>query len=962
MNRCSFGIEHVNGSDTVLRVINCGGIVLLLLAICSFYGQPVLAQVAPTNSAAISGSVSDSAGKPVVNAKVSLSGPKSTSTQTDAQGLFVFIGVPFGTYQISAAETGLGTATRTVSVEGDINVAIQYEPASTNELKVIATVSTSANANFNVTPASVTRINPIQAAFNGQTSWRTIVDKIPGVSLSVSSGGIALGSYSLSPLTPVKVSIDGALPYETAVLFDDMPILSSSWGSALGAGTNLGMYPLNAFASADVVRGPGANAPSIVDSIGGSLLLKAAGPVQKDHYELSLSTDPYGGIVANSLAGVRWNKLSATMTYGVNDSPGPLNSTVVPLESYGGISEVNGHACKCTEITGYLGYPSPNYYSSTGLSGFKEGLLTCCMNESSAWSEHSGSIALNYAVAPAVNASVFYSGSSADEPIPYPDYVVDFTPPAGYTGSIPGGQYLLSQGQSSFLGGAPFTQTSNMFEEKIAAQLGHGILRIAALQNRDITSTSGSNPYVTNLQLYGGGSVCSDTSPGCGTGTYVPTTFNGSSYRVTGYGAGLSEYFGDDNRDLSFSYETPLGATFHAGASFVQSHANYLYNLFETLKTDSGTTVYNYTDPNSISETTNEARVFVGMNPSAKTSLDLSTYFVNMDYHVPNPSSPTASSYQTPGADLVWADERYTYAAPRLGFVWRPTASVSLRAAAGGGFAEAPLSDLLGSNGTCLSSATTCSVTETNANLKPEESSGFDVGTDIRLHHNTILSFDVYRTNLYGQVYQSTTFNGIGNCPGNTTAPCYVYEYGNLGASRYEGVLLDVQHDVPHGTYWSFSGGLTRGYVVNVPGGFYNSGAATCNLTTGAGCQNLNVVPGINFNGTFAAAIPYAQGLGTLGYRWNPEKYADLVATYYGNNNSYFQPAFFELDGHLGYPLTKKVSLLLTFMNITGAHDNAILTYGPSIGAPQLGGAAPYGLQGQNYGPRAVIITSVLRL
>src|SRR5579864_8528144 len=85
---------------------------LLLVSYCST--TVALAQMAPTNSATISGSVSDSTGKPVAHAKVSLNGPKSTSTQTDTQGLFVFIGVPFGTYSISAAATGLGTATRSV--------------------------------------------------------------------------------------------------------------------------------------------------------------------------------------------------------------------------------------------------------------------------------------------------------------------------------------------------------------------------------------------------------------------------------------------------------------------------------------------------------------------------------------------------------------------------------------------------------------------------------------------------------------------------------------------------------------------------------------------------------------------------------------------------------------------------------------------------------------------------------
>jgi outer membrane receptor protein involved in Fe transport len=268
-------------------------------------------------------------------------------------------------------------------------------------------------------------------------------------------------------------------------------------------------------------------------------------------------------------------------------------------------------------------------------------------------------------------------------------------------------------------------------------------------------------------------------------------------------------------------------------------------------------------------------------------------YFANANYHVQNPNDSTGNTY---------VDQRYTYAAPRLGFVWRPTAAVAVRASAGGGFAEAPLSQLAGSNAIYLIGPYYEEV-KTNLNLQPERSFGFDLGVDVKLRRSTILSFDVYRSNLYGQLYSSTFANGT-----YLGLPLYTVQNGNLGQSRYEGVLLDVRHDVPHGVTWALSGGLTRGYVVSLPAGFYNDPSGPCNFTTamtpdGSPCPNLNIVPGANFNGTFLASIPYAQALASLGYRWNAVKYVDLVGTYYGNNNTYFHPAFVELDGHIGYPL-----------------------------------------------------------
>jgi hypothetical protein len=128
---------------------------------------------------------------------------------------------------------------------------------------------------------------------------------------------------------------------------------------------------------------------------------------------------------------------------------------------------------------------------------------------------------------------------------------------------------------------------------------------------------------------------------------------------------------------------------------------------------------------------------------------------------------------------------------------------------------------------------------------------------------------------------------------------------------------------------------------------------------------NLNVVPGVNFNGTYTdgASVPYAQGLGTLGYRWNANKYVDLVGTYYGNNNTYFRPAFVEFDGHIGYPLTRNASLLVTFRNITGIYDNSyqIWTPGNLSGAPTISGL-PYVQYGEEYGPRTILLTTNLRL
>ena len=153
----------------------------------------------------------------------------------------------------------------------------------------------------------------------------------------------------------------------------------------------------------------------------------------------------------------------------------------------------------------------------------------------------------------------------------------------------------------------------------------------------------------------------------------------------------------------------------------------------------------------------------------------------------------------------------------------------------------------------------------TNINLQPEKSFGFDIGTDMRLRHDTVLSADVYRTDLYGQLFQSVNFIGLDP---TFHLPTYAQEYLNFAHSRFEGVNLSLRHDVPRGMYWNVGLGLTRGYIVSVPAGFYDQAGTTCNFTTGVGCQNTYALPNSNFDGKFQSTVPYANGGATFGYRW----------------------------------------------------------------------------------------------
>jgi len=907
------------------------------------FAQTVSAQIAPgmqqsaAQTATITGTVERSDGMPVAGADVRLNGSGARlTTVSDAHGMFSFISVPYGTYHIDVTAKNLGTASRdAIVLKGDITLAIQYTVQTVGGLKTIAQVATrSSGAQINVTSASIASVMPSEYAFKGNPLWRELLEQVPGV--TVGGGQYGGGTVNVvipdSPFQPIILSINGALPYETSTTFDGMPLSNYTFSSTPGNGVDLSSLPMALFETADVVRGPGANAPSIVDSVGGAFVLHAPGAVEKDSFEASVSNDPYGGYFSNMKAMFRRGKLSGTVVYDFNNSPGPLGSG--PF--FGGVTfpaTINGNDIASG---GQLQYVSNPIYGQCYCI-IQTTLVGSGGYQSTAWSQHNGGFGLSYQVAPTITAQVFYAGSQATAAQAGGIDTFLFTPNSSYTGPLAPGSY---PGRSVYSTTIPILESGSLLEEKVTAYLGRGVLRLAALQN--YTYSTQLYPYAppSNVQLYGTGAYCTNltcttTTPFVFTGQTATVTFSSFTYFFSGRST---------NDDLLGSYEMQIGSKSNLGVSFVKSanSATCFYNEAGI----SGGTPYSFGGGLPVvTETTNEFRVHAGTQLSNALSLDSSYYFARGAYHVPDPNNPNQ-----------WVDSIFPYSAPRLGLTWRMTRDTVLRAAAGGGFALPPLLNLVGANGPPVCSPTSCTVSLTNINLQPEKSFGFDIGTDMRLRHDTALSADVYRTDLYGQLFQSVNFIGVDP---TFHLPTYAQEYLNLAHSRFEGVNISLRHDVPRGMYWDAGLGLTRGYIVSVPAGFYDQAGTTCNFATGGGCQNTYAIPNQNFNGEYQSTVPYANGSATFGYRWAAKKYVDIQATYQGNNNAYFQPAFIEFDAHAGYPLTKSFALIATLRNITGIHDQnyQFSTVNPNLIAPSIAGRE-FPLYPIPYGPRTLIVTA----
>src|SRR5581483_773127 len=387
-------------------------IALSMLILSWLCNQSIAQAQSAQTMATVTGTVQRSDGSPIAHATVQLAGVTTLTSLSDASGTFIFSDVPFGNYRVVVNVKGLGQETREhISVAGDLAVTIRYAPTLLNGLKVIASVSALTHGQISIQPISVTTLTPQTLADQGENTWQHVLNEIPGVNVGIGSGASTAPSsnswnqvYPGSPLGAQILQIGGALNYESSASIDGMPIATQSFASSFTSGTggtgsygnggvDLSVLAPNAFSQYNVNIGPGADSPSIVNSVGGSLDLTPPGYVDKDRADFSISTDPYGGIISNASLAIRRGSLSANVTYGINDSPGPLGHAAREPYLIFFVTGIDGRPFICP-----VGCYSEPYYLAPNATGyqynggsFTSSLLGCCYNLSSAWEQHSGS-------------------------------------------------------------------------------------------------------------------------------------------------------------------------------------------------------------------------------------------------------------------------------------------------------------------------------------------------------------------------------------------------------------------------------------------------------------------------------------------------------------------------------------------------------------------------------------------
>src|SRR5581483_8355516 len=231
----------------------------------------------------VTGTVTDgSSGHPVPNAEVTFTSVSGKiATRSGADGRFS-ITLPAGMYHLAIQAKGFSSATREAFTVSDQPIVIQIALSASGNLKTIANVSVGTQSAINVTPASINSVTSQQIAAQGSIGLSRVLSEIPGVQITMADAGATGGGNSWgheyavnSPANPVYVGLRGSQPYENATLFDGHRINSANWLGASGApggatgAFNLAMLDTQSVSSLNVIKGPGADSPTINNAIGG---------------------------------------------------------------------------------------------------------------------------------------------------------------------------------------------------------------------------------------------------------------------------------------------------------------------------------------------------------------------------------------------------------------------------------------------------------------------------------------------------------------------------------------------------------------------------------------------------------------------------------------------------------------------------------------------------------------------
>jgi hypothetical protein len=843
------------------------GVVLVALFLLPL---PALAQ---SNAATIQGVVKSGAGFPVAGAQVTVSGPVTRVTQTDAQGAFSVGDLSPGIYRLDVAKGGYVPASvdNLALANGEtLPVKVTLLQASLSSLRTIARVSTSASSSINTGAAAQTFQTRQQFTTLANPQINDVVQRIPNAVVERGSS---------SPNT--SISLGGTQSYETQVLLDGHPLSAGRYGVWFSQFFSSWMI-----GSVETETGPGNTTPFAGSAVGGTVNILTPGFTRVPTYQMFYGVDQYGSQSYDILTtGSAGDKFQYVLGAGYASSNGPF-------------------------YTHYGCVVKPNNTSLDNEPG-SSGIIQFCNDLSGSLFTKGELIKFKYDFSPSTSFELGFVGSQAGyspQGSSYGNYLTNFL----VTPCLSGGKICTNPHDSQYvgqeIGGYVFYPGSNVYNNQ---PLFTGEFR-TALGNDTILV----RPYAGNIARIIDGSHEFDFPQ-----FYIPTTAPASTCTgAPNYGSlgptknGMTECYQSNFSVLES--DKLLGSTF----SYIHPFGNDLVELNYDYHSDETFAYYNSPADIVVPDTTakfNTISLVGEFALSQELTFKAGLYDTGWDLvgvkAVPLPGGKTTTGPLNRNTNRI---------DPHLAFIYQPQAGVSYRLSWGTS-ATFPYASLVsGVPFITRGSATAPKGTFTLKNpfMNPEVANEFDIGTDRALGNMGVLSLDLSDIQIHNVFETIST-------PSASVLYSFIDEPVNVADLSVQQAALRYDYQPPIGLGLFLTGALTRSVVSGVPPEFFTS--PTSYVQPANGVQQCS-------NGGSETCIPYMKAYGALSYTTPDRTFFEFGADFEGKNNTYNLPPFVFFNFAVRRPVTQFFDVQLSAENVFNTDTYSNLPE-PNAGIPQIG-------------------------
>lgn len=886
------------------RALGGVAVVLALLATVVPAGAvtpPVVAQA--TAQATFTGTVTDQTGAAVPDANVVVSGPTTATTTTDDDGNFT-VSVPPGIYRVAISKGGYQqVALPDVVGAADTStpLTVTMSQASLNSLQTIGTVTatTSGAGKINAGPAQSTVLSGAAFQDLGDPQINNALQRVPGLTIQ------QMGSQQ-----DRTIVVGGVQPYETQVLIDGHPIALGQFGVWVST-----YFPSFLIGSVEVQSGPGNTTPFANLAVGGTANLVTPGFTKQTHVSLTEGGDNYSS---------QWTTLLGTGSIGNLDY-------VVDLGTSGQNTPLSGE----TQCITLPDAGRPNY-----------SIIATCQAADGNLYQRGEVFKLRYDFTPTTSLTTSFVGAWGG-----------YSPQGTAWGTATGpttiencevGAPICGEQNNPYIGsvingyawytGSWIYNNQTMWDAEFRTAIGSGTLLLRPYIGNIEPEIIANNDNQANISFYGApgtallpnGSVPpANFSPPAGSAeadceaSYSSITSPNGTYTVNGN----NEFVCYANPYTTYEQDKLYGAT----TSFTQplrgdDFLNLTYDFhgestFAYIDSPAGVSVPFSTDRYSTFALTG------GFSVAPKTTFDFGLYDTDWTVNGLEPISNT-------NATLVGFTRTISHFDPHGAFVIRPDAADSIRVAAGTSTTFPFLGQV---SGLASIAPPACSlgapyadggtITEKNPNLNPETSIAYDVGADHKFSSDSVLSIDLQNTVVHGVFEQLTT-----SVPSTNPNLC-------LATPALEGVYFpaNVARLVAKSANLKYTFAPAKGL------GFNLALSAESSIISGFTAADAPLLPANDIqvcgSGTTvgtSTCIPYMQGYGQLTWQQPDGTFAALGAQYYGANNAWFQPPFYQVDLVARRPVSKNATLQLSVQNLLNTNNYGLYLPIPGAGVPLI--------------------------